>query len=230
MGIKMTNAMIRQSMTDCKNKPYFSMTSLPSEPTPIFAAQSETLTPPISRPMRGMSTFSTKDATILPNAAPMITPTAESSTGPFMANSLNSDVKLISISLFQSTGAPTDPWAARPRGPQEPFGPFFLGVLLPAGLAAVFFAFRAGFALVASASLAALAVALAAAGFAVEALTGAAFTLSALIAFGTRDGLASAVASGPAAGTASMTGPSTNCISAIGAESPGRGIMRSIRV
>src|SRR5258708_2235790 len=222
--------MIRKSMTDCKTEPYFSMTSLPSEPAPIFAAQSETLTPPSSRPMGGMSTFSNKDATILPNAAPMMTPTARSSTGPFMANSLNSDVKLIFISLFQSTGAPTEPWPARPGGPQDPFGPFFLGVLLPAGLAAVFFAFRAGFALAAASSLAALAVALAAAGLAVGALGGAAFALSALVAFAARDGLASAADSGATAGTASITGPSTSCISAIGAESPGRGIMRSIRV
>ena len=30
------------------------------------------------------------DVMILPNAAPMITPTARSTTGPFIANSLNS--------------------------------------------------------------------------------------------------------------------------------------------
>ncbi len=32
----------------------------------------------------------TNDVMILPNAAPMITPTARSTTGPFIANSLNS--------------------------------------------------------------------------------------------------------------------------------------------
>src|SRR5258708_15795004 len=220
--------MIRKSMTDCKTEPYFSMTSLPSEPAPIFAAQSETLTPPSSRPMGGMSTFSNKDATILPNAAPMMTPTARSSTGPFMANSLNSDVKLIFISLFQSTGAPTEPWPARPGGPQDPFGPFFLGVLLPAGLAAVFFAFRAGFALAAASSLAALAVALAAAGLAVEALAGAAFALSAPVAFAAPDGLASAAGFGGTGGTAPVPGPSPRCIHSLGSPTPRPRLMRSV--
>src|SRR5258708_11224276 len=37
-----------------------------------------------------MMISSTSDETILPNAAPMITPTASSMTGPFIANSLNS--------------------------------------------------------------------------------------------------------------------------------------------
>jgi hypothetical protein len=39
--------------------------------------------------MGGIITSSTSDETILPNAAPMITPTAKSTTLPRMANSLN---------------------------------------------------------------------------------------------------------------------------------------------
>src|SRR5712692_11811270 len=45
---------------------------------------------PRSRPMGGMRMSPTKDATILPKAAPMTTPTASSTTLPRMMNSLNS--------------------------------------------------------------------------------------------------------------------------------------------
>src|SRR5262245_38457124 len=41
-------------------------------------------------PMIGMMMSPTRDSTILPKAAPMITPMARSMTLPFMANSLNS--------------------------------------------------------------------------------------------------------------------------------------------
>ncbi len=37
----------------------------------------------------------TSEDTILPKAAPMMTPTARSTTLPFIANSLNSDARLI---------------------------------------------------------------------------------------------------------------------------------------
>ena len=47
-------------------------------------------TPPISMPMAGLKMSSTTLFTILPNAAPMITPTARSSALPLTANSLNS--------------------------------------------------------------------------------------------------------------------------------------------
>jgi Tfp pilus assembly pilus retraction ATPase PilT len=46
-----------------------------------------------------MNTSPTKEEMILPNAAPMITPTARSTTLPFMANSLNSEARLIVLSL-----------------------------------------------------------------------------------------------------------------------------------
>ena len=52
--------------------------------------KSEKLTPPISHPIGGMMISSTIDETILPNAPPMITPTAISTALPFIANSLNS--------------------------------------------------------------------------------------------------------------------------------------------
>ena len=51
---------------------------------------SEKFTPPVSTPMAGMMMSLTSDVTILPKAAPMITPTAMSTTLPLMANSLNS--------------------------------------------------------------------------------------------------------------------------------------------
>ena len=52
--------------------------------------QSLTLTPPVRTPTSGMMMPSTSDETILPNAAPMTTPTARSSTLPLAMNSLNS--------------------------------------------------------------------------------------------------------------------------------------------
>src|SRR6185295_2622527 len=45
---------------------------------------------PISNPIGGISTSLTSDETIFPNAPPMITPIAMSSTLPFIAKSLNS--------------------------------------------------------------------------------------------------------------------------------------------
>src|SRR5438552_2072186 len=45
---------------------------------------------PSRRPIGGMITSSTSDETIFPKAAPIITPTAKSTTFPRMANSLNS--------------------------------------------------------------------------------------------------------------------------------------------
>src|SRR5713101_4687496 len=56
--------------------------------------RSEKLTLPRSFPSGGMSTSSTREATILPKAAPMMTPTARSRTFPRMANSLNTVVHL----------------------------------------------------------------------------------------------------------------------------------------
>ena len=44
----------------------------------------------------------TSEATILPNAAPITTPTARSMTLPFIANSLNSDPRLIATPFAES--------------------------------------------------------------------------------------------------------------------------------
>ncbi|EJK89299.1 hypothetical protein UUU_39220 [Klebsiella pneumoniae subsp. pneumoniae DSM 30104 = JCM 1662 = NBRC 14940] len=59
--------------------------------------------PPINRPSGGIIISATSDETILPNAAPMITPTAKSTTFPRIANSRNSFKKLILFSLCQLT-------------------------------------------------------------------------------------------------------------------------------
>lgn len=50
--------------------------------------------------MPGMMMSSTSEDTILPNAAPMITPTAMSMTLPFMAKSLNSWKNLRIVVVF----------------------------------------------------------------------------------------------------------------------------------
>jgi hypothetical protein len=82
------------------NAPYLIRTSLPvgSFPNPI--ARSEKLKPPINLPSVGMNMSPTREETIFPNAAPMITPTARSTTLPFIANSLNSEAKLTDVSLI----------------------------------------------------------------------------------------------------------------------------------
>jgi hypothetical protein len=53
------------------------------------------------QPKGGMTTSPTKDETILPNAAPMIIPTAISTTFPLTAKALNSLITPIGYSLLQ---------------------------------------------------------------------------------------------------------------------------------
>src|SRR5882724_1773435 len=77
------------------NTPYFNNTALPVGSVPMCSARSLKLTLPISCPMGGMMTSATSELTILPNAAPITTPTARSMTLPFIANSLNSEAKLM---------------------------------------------------------------------------------------------------------------------------------------
>ncbi len=51
----------------------------------------EKSSPPVMAPMMGMMTSPTSELTMAPKAAPpMMTPTARSTTLPFIANSLNS--------------------------------------------------------------------------------------------------------------------------------------------
>src|SRR5260221_14205150 len=54
--------------------------------------------PPIRAPTIGMIRSATSDATILPNAVPMMTPTARSTTLPFSAKSRNSRSMLMGCS------------------------------------------------------------------------------------------------------------------------------------
>src|SRR5690554_5519413 len=63
----------------------------------------------MSQPIGGMITLSTSEVTILPNAAPMTTPTARSTTLPRIANSRNSLIMPIGVSLRCRMAA------ARPR-------------------------------------------------------------------------------------------------------------------
>src|SRR5437868_10765593 len=63
--------------------------------------QFEKSRPPVNRPTTGMMMSLTSESTILPNAPPMITPTARSTTLPFNANSRNSDMNDM---LFSSAG------------------------------------------------------------------------------------------------------------------------------
>src|ERR1700730_6549143 len=80
------------------NTPYFNNTGLPAGSVPMRIARSLKLTLPINRPIGGMMTSATAELTILPNGAPITTPTARSMTLPFIANSLNSEARLMGIS------------------------------------------------------------------------------------------------------------------------------------
>lgn len=70
---------------------------------PTVKTRVEKLTFPNSNPNTGIIMSVTKDETIFPNAAPMITPTARSKALPLTANSLNSlnIFKLLSNSDFR---------------------------------------------------------------------------------------------------------------------------------
>src|SRR5215467_8745856 len=62
---------------------------------------------PSKRPMGGIITSSTSDETIFPKAAPMITPTARSTTLPRIANSLNSfNTFCLLCSSIKANGGP----------------------------------------------------------------------------------------------------------------------------
>ena len=85
------NATIANSMTVLTNTPYLIATpgSAPLAARSTIAL-SEKSTPPSSMPSGGIMTSFTSDVVILPNAAPMMTPTAMSTTLPRIAKSLNS--------------------------------------------------------------------------------------------------------------------------------------------
>src|SRR5213076_955437 len=71
--------------------------------------------PPKMRLTTGMIRSLTSESTIFPNAAPMITPTARSTTLPLTANSRNSLMNDISPPCAKATVA----WGGINPGPQE---------------------------------------------------------------------------------------------------------------
>jgi len=64
--------------------------------------------PPSTRPITGMMMSLTSESTIFAKAAPMITPTARSTTFPFDANSLNSVANPIVFSPLSRGGSASD--------------------------------------------------------------------------------------------------------------------------
>src|SRR5690606_19892101 len=105
--MKIAKATIRNWTTVLMNSPTPIATAGTSSPAALTVASrrvqamSEKSTPPSSRPIGGMITLSTSEVTILPNAAPMTTPTARSTTLPRIANSLNSVIMPIVVSCFR---------------------------------------------------------------------------------------------------------------------------------
>src|SRR5512139_630561 len=72
-----------------------SVIATPSGTVPRAMNRLEKSRPPNTAPTIGMMRSLTIDSTILPKAAPMMTPTARSMALPLTANSLNSDMKLM---------------------------------------------------------------------------------------------------------------------------------------
>src|SRR5262245_4926023 len=68
---------------------------------------SEKLIPPVARPTTGIITSDTREPTIAPKAPPMITPTAMSTTLPFMAKALNSEITPMSVGSSAGVGGRT---------------------------------------------------------------------------------------------------------------------------
>ena len=89
-----------------KNAPYRMAISVEASMTPSAPAtaafstifQLEKSTPPVSTEIRGMMTSFTREVEILPNAPPMMTPTAISITLPRSIKVLNSPMKLFFFS------------------------------------------------------------------------------------------------------------------------------------
>src|SRR5471030_2228391 len=89
--MKIANATITKSIMLWMNLPY-AITTAGTLPLAALRVMAKSLksTPPISRPIGGMTTSPTNDETILPKAAPMMIPTAMSTTLPLTAKALNS--------------------------------------------------------------------------------------------------------------------------------------------
>ena len=89
---KMEKAMMIKSIMVWRNFPY-AITTAGVSPLAclMVTARLEKSTPPNNTPIGGMMTSLTSELTIFPKAAPMMIPTAMSTTLPRMANFLNSD-------------------------------------------------------------------------------------------------------------------------------------------
>src|SRR2546430_672527 len=91
-------------------------------------------TPPRSRPIGGIRTSLTSEVTILPNAAPMITPTARSTTLPRMMNVLNSlSMGLSPVRAARARGAPSWPTRSAHTLQRAPGGARGAGETRPRG-------------------------------------------------------------------------------------------------
>lgn len=95
---KIQNAIIRKSTADCAKFHQLSVTSgipfcIPGTSSTAFRMinlYSVKFTPPVRKLITGMMTSVTSDVTILPNAPPITTQTARSTTLPRIAKALNS--------------------------------------------------------------------------------------------------------------------------------------------
>ncbi len=83
------NAMMTKFTRTVKNVPTLIFPTSPSIAGRVMT-NAEKSAFPNAHAIRGMMTSSTSDVVILPNAAPITTPTARSTTFHFIANSLNS--------------------------------------------------------------------------------------------------------------------------------------------
>ena len=108
MNLMATNT-LSAMMTNWKmlsmNEPYLMATAACAATSPLASTaglithcRSVKFTPPMARPMGGMMMSVTMELTTLPNAAPMMTPTARSSALPLTAKSVNSLMKPMAIS------------------------------------------------------------------------------------------------------------------------------------
>jgi hypothetical protein len=76
----------------------------------------------VTAPITGMKTSPTSESMILPNAAPMITPIARSTTLPRRANFLNSSSMATSVAIGADASSGARTGAGR-RGMETPLSP-----------------------------------------------------------------------------------------------------------
>src|SRR5688572_13668413 len=195
---------------------------------PSVTARLEKSTPPIIQPSAGMTIAFTNADTILPKAAPITMPTAMSTTLPFIANSLNSAIRPMVSSRYGGDAPLHIRGGARPLREYEGARPL-QRIKKSRGCPRLFHGDRGGSRHPQIGNLQAAAF---------LRRFGAASPLPALADFfaGAFSFFAAASffflpfeGSSPA-GCAGEASASTSCISAIGAESPGRGPILRMRV